>query len=66
MEGELYDPTTRDREIQGLLEAMQVHHLESGVILTENEEEELEIEIDQHKVSISILPVWKWALSQKI
>ena len=59
---ELSDPGTRDRELQGLIEAMQTHDLDSGVILTESQEEELEIQINERAAAIAILPVWKWAV----
>lgn len=50
---------TRKREIEGLIEAMEMYNLDSGVILTENEQEE--VTIDGFK--ISIMPIWKWLLS---
>lgn len=58
---DLQDPATREREIRGLLEALEIHQLNSGVILTESLEETLEMEVNEHLVSIMILPIWKWA-----
>ena len=49
---------TKKREIEGLLEAMQTYDLDSGIILTGNEEEELQID----QKAIQIIPVWKWLL----
>lgn len=60
---DLQDPANRERELQGLLEAMQAHGLDSGVILTESQEEKLEVELNGLFVSIAILPVWKWAVT---
>lgn len=62
MEGFWSDPNTRDREVQGLLEAIQTHGLDSGIILTENQEEEFEVQANGRMTSIAILSVWKWVL----
>jgi len=51
---------TKQREIDGLKEAMQEYNIFSGLILTE--EEEGEIQIDQ-KYTIIIMPIWKWLLN---
>jgi predicted AAA+ superfamily ATPase len=48
----------KSREVGGLLEAMKVHNLTEGIILTE-EQEQTEIVEDK---SIKYLPVWKWLL----
>lgn len=48
----------KEREIQGLMEALKKHNLEKGLILTFNQEEEL---IIQGK-KIIIQPVWKWVM----
>lgn len=49
---------TRQREIDGLREAMQAYHLSEGYIITMDEKEELNV--DEGKVHI--LPVWEWML----
>lgn len=54
----LTDPQTKQREINGLLSALQTYHLKEGTILTEDENGELEVE--GHK--INIYPIWKWLL----
>jgi predicted AAA+ superfamily ATPase len=59
---DLHSRDTREREVQGLVEAMRSHGLERGTILTENLEEALEIQVDQRKALVEILPVWKWAI----
>jgi len=46
------------REIEGLLEAMDAHGLDEGLILTYDEEGEMEIEGKR----IVISPVWQWHL----
>lgn len=54
----LYDDTTKQREINGLLDAMTAYQLQEGLILTEDESDRLTIE---DKV-ITIMPVWLWLL----
>lgn len=53
---------TLERELQGLLEAMEVHKLQRGVILTENVEEILNLQINGLAATALILPVWKWSI----
>ncbi|GBE16843.1 archaeal ATPase [bacterium BMS3Abin15] len=50
--------TNRQREINGLLEAMKCYELNRGLILTHDQEEDLTI--GDYKVSVK--PVWKWTL----
>lgn len=45
---------TREREIQGLAEAMEAHKLKTGVILTEDENEELSVKSGK----ILVQPLW--------
>lgn len=54
----LLDEKVRNREIDGLLEAMEAYGLKEGLIITENEQSILEIE----KFQIKIVPIWKWLL----
>ena len=51
---------TRNREIRGLIEAMDNYKLKTGIILTEDEDEVLQIE----KNKIIITPVWKYLLEE--
>ncbi len=57
----LSDPDTRKREIKGLLKAAAYCKVETGWIITLDEEEELTIE----GVKIKIIPAWKWMLQPK-
>ena len=50
--------SNRQREINGLLEAMKCFKLNRGLILTDDQEEDLNI--GDYKVYVK--PVWKWAL----
>lgn len=50
---------TRQRELDGLLEAMERYTLEKGFILTENEEETIHIQ-RQSNYKIQVIPIWKW------
>lgn len=54
----LSDAKTRQREINGLLSALNAYNLSEGMILTTDETEELTIEGKK----IVICPVWKWLL----
>ncbi|MEI7596079.1 MAG: ATP-binding protein [Bacteroidota bacterium] len=49
---------TKQREINGLLEALNTHNLDKGLILTSSSEETIQIE----NKTINIIPVWKWML----
>jgi len=53
------DEQNNDREVNGLLEAMEYHKLTKGYILTLDNSEERKIEDKE----ILIMPVWKWMLS---
>ena len=55
----LYDENTKQREINGLLDAMAAYQLKEGLILTEDESDQLTID---DKI-INIMPVWLWLLS---
>lgn len=57
---ELHDPSTKEREIAGLLEAMNAFSLSEGLIITENEEAQEIIEKNGKKYQIAIVPIWKW------
>jgi predicted AAA+ superfamily ATPase len=48
----------REREIAGLVEAMEKYKLASGLILTSDDEDEIKM---QNKI-ITVKPIWKWLL----
>jgi predicted AAA+ superfamily ATPase len=52
------DEGDKEREVTGLLEAMDMFHLKEGLLLTKEQEEEIHVE----KKTIQVLPVWKWLL----
>ncbi len=54
----LNDENTKKREVRGLLEALETHKLNEGIILTENEE----FTIEENDRLINVLPIWKWLL----
>ena len=56
----LQNPEVYQREIAGLLDAMQQCHLTQGWILTEDEERTLTIQHEYQKYRIHVIPVWKW------
>lgn len=55
----LSDEEVKNREINGLIEAMSLYHLQKGLILTENEQRTMEV----NGCLIEIIPIWKWLLS---
>lgn len=52
------NPETRQREIKGLLEALETYNLPQGYILTLEETETITI----NDKTIQVIPVWKWLL----
>jgi len=50
-----------DREVHGLLEAMEKHKLTHGLILTMDEEKE----ISKGRKRITVQPAWKWMLENE-
>lgn len=58
----LKNENTKEREINGLVEAMRQHELQEGLILTEDESGELTQIIEQLAYRIYIKPVWRWIL----
>ncbi len=57
---ELHDPSTKQREESGLIEAMDKFSLSEGLIVTENEEDEKMVEKNGKKYHLTIKPIWKW------
>lgn len=57
----LSDVAVKDREINGLIEAMSLYNLREGLILTENEQDTIVV----NGFLIAIIPIWKWLLSLK-
>ncbi len=55
----IVDPTTRKREIQSLLEAMDEIGESTGIIITEDEKETLDLE---GKI-IQVIPIYEWFLN---
>jgi len=55
----LSDEEVKNREINGLVEAISSYNLQEGLILTENEQASMEV----NGFLITIIPIWKWLLS---
>jgi uncharacterized protein len=55
-------PATRQREINGLTEAMKSHKLQKGFIITEDEEETIEYD----DLTIEVMPAWKFLLTDDV
>lgn len=56
----IVNPTTRQREVQALLEAMEEVEKSTGMIITEDKKETLELE----GKTITVLPVYEWLFSK--
>ena len=54
----LDNPETEQREIAGLLEAMEKFKLKNGLIITESQEGERKVSGKK----IKIIPAWRWLL----
>lgn len=54
------DEKNKEREISGLVDALETFGLKQGAILTLDQQEELKVK----NKKIKIVPVWKWLLSQ--
>jgi uncharacterized protein len=57
---------TKQRELQGLLEALEQYDLQFGYLLTENESGEEKITHHGKTYLIHIIPVWQWLLATTI
>jgi uncharacterized protein len=55
-------PAVREREVLGLMEAMEEYGLEEGLILTMDDEEVLKIEGKDGQKKIIVKSAWKWML----
>ena len=54
----MHDVKTKQREINGLMDAMSTYQLKEGLILTEDENDRIEID---GKI-INVIPAWLWLL----
>jgi Predicted ATPase (AAA+ superfamily) len=59
----LADPDTKQREYSGLLEAMQRFSLDTGLILTEDENFVETVVLNEQNFKIQVTPIWKWLLA---
>ena len=53
--------SNRERETQGLIEALEKYRLDKGTIITEDQEGELIIA----NKKISIAPIWRWLIENE-
>ncbi len=60
---ELHDLSTKEREVSGLMEAMDKFSLAEGLIITENEEYVETLEMQSKTYNIAVVPIWKWLRS---
>lgn len=58
----LKDEKTAERELSGLIEALEIYNLKKGIILTFDEDSAKEIFHNGKKYTVDIIPIWKWLL----
>jgi predicted AAA+ superfamily ATPase len=58
----LRDPKVREREIKGLINAMNAYNLKEGLIITEGEKEI----IKQGKKIVHVKPIYEWLLNEDL
>jgi len=57
---EMHDPKTKQREIEGLMEALMRFSLSEGLIITGNEEYVENVQMGDKTFKITVIPIWKW------
>lgn len=60
---DISNPETKQREFNGVLEAMQIYSLNEGYILTESSEFDEVVNKNGAELIIHVCPVWKWLVS---
>ena len=58
----LTNPNTRQREIDGLIEALETYSLAKGYILTESEEFDETVSRNGKEYNLKVMPLWKWLI----
>lgn len=58
----LKNSETKQRELNGLLDALSTYHLQEGIILTLDEQGEEKHIFQATEFTVKIVPVWKWLL----
>lgn len=59
----LKNEETRQREVNGLLEAMLTYDLNQGLIITDDEKDQIEETYKSKNFKIEVIPCWEWLLS---
>lgn len=60
------DKETRDREINGLVDAMQAYRFSQGLIVTLANHDDLEVSVDGVQCKINVMPIWDWLSSSDL
>lgn len=58
----LEDPKTKEREMAGLIDALQAYKLTHGLVLTLSEEGVEQVIENAKQYTVEIMPVWKWLM----
>jgi uncharacterized protein len=53
---------TKEREVEGLVEALQAYGLEEGLIITQDTRAQIEHVVDGKIYEIDVVPIWLWLL----
>lgn len=53
---------TKEREMSGLLDAMEAYQLDEGLIITYDTAGQEEIEVKSKNYKVTIIPIWSWLL----
>jgi len=54
----------RDRELKGLVRAMEQFRLEKGVVITKDQHEDIVVSSRGMSYRIQVIPAWRWALDR--
>ncbi|OGT46086.1 MAG: hypothetical protein A3E82_08190 [Gammaproteobacteria bacterium RIFCSPHIGHO2_12_FULL_38_11] len=60
---DLGDLETKEREINGIIDAMQTYKIKQGTIITLTEADEMIVTVDAKKYRIDIVPIWLWLVA---
>lgn len=63
---EMSDKETRDRELGGLIEAMETYSIETGLIITEDSSFQEKVQVKGKPIVIEGIPAWRWLLGNDL
>lgn len=57
---DLSDAATKEREVSGIIDAMQTYKIKKGIIISLTEIDEITVNLDRKQYHIDIIPIWMW------